>query len=839
MLNKKWNIVVFILAIIYPILLATDTYAQTPLTSDQIPSNSGEDAGSSTPLHALGSPQKIKLASLSFAWNTPTSLASFERNGKVWLIFDDLQQVDVESLKKTAGPLVKNIFQFPHPLATLIQIIPSDGVKISIRKEGLLWIVDLHTEELPPHSFKEMTIFTQYDSFKQPYLFIPNEFSGNVISIIDPEIGDIISTAPSSLPYLGTSQTYQYPEFEILQTIQGLAFVINAPDILLTRSNSGLTLRAQGRGLNISSDLELLKLHQLKKDNADTIKKFNLQIAAKYQKMPFSEAVEAFKKDIISAPANQKNQLRIELARYYIYHGLGTNALFILNQIKNAKLPEAKTDDFNSLRGVANFLARRYQEASSDFSQGKLPDTDEGIFWRTLSQSAYEYNEANNSVIFAHISLIRDYPQNIKDQIALVATENAIHTGDDLSAQNFIDILRSVPDRLRDITPQINYLAAQKLELQGYPRNAIKEYRNLISLPSAKYSALSRYNNAILSQKLEIMPTKEAIAELERLRFAWSEQKFKLNLLDQLASLYLKDFDYYNALRTLNETIIFAKDQNDKDRLTKRMMRVFEEIFLSNQADAKLSPITALALYQDFNWLSELSPRRHSIIQHLADRLVAVDLLPRAYNLLLSLLQESNLTNEDRARIGSRIAIIHLFEKRPHQALDVLEKTDSPTLSLETTNPRKVIQARAYTMLNQTDKALKLLNDDYSKTALLHKFEIYWNGHQWDKAADTVKHLIEEPQTGKPLSQEQINFILDWATTLKQSGKETVLLRLRNKFLPFFTNTKYYSAFNILTKQLKKDKVDINEINTIVNDVKTFTNYAKIYGESLQTQPLE
>ena len=33
--------------------------------------------------------------------------------------------------------------------------------------------------------------------------------------------------------------------------------------------------------------------------------------------------------------------------------------------------------------------------------------------------------------------------------------------------------------------------------------------------------------------------------------------------------------------------------------------------------------------------------------------------------------------------------------------------------------------------------------------------------------------MIEKPVPGQPLSEEQINYILDWATALKKSGKET------------------------------------------------------------------
>ena len=575
------------------------------------------------------------------------------------------------------------------------------------------------------------------------------------------------------------------------------------------------------------------------KDEQLTTPAFNLQIPQKQLDMKFVDAVDSLKKQIIEAPMAQKNQLRIELARYYVYYGLGTNALYILNQIKKAGLPESQTDSFHALSGIANFLARRYEEAVKDFGYGNLPKLNEGIFWRTLSQSAYEFNENNNAIIFSLISLIRDYPQAIKDQIALVAAQNSLYTGDDLSTQSFIDILRSVPDRLRNLTPEINYLSAKKLELQGYPRNAIKEYRTLINSQSSKYSALSRYDNAILSQSIGVSPLKEVIKELEMLKFAWGEKEFKLKVLNSLSELYLKDFDYYNALRVLNDAGNFVQDTKEKQRIANRMVRVFEGIFLSNQADSKLSPVKALALYKDFQWLADMSSKKNAIMQRLADRLVAVDLLARASDLLNELLEAPDLSIENKARIGARLAIIDLFQESPNQALEILDRTQAEGLSLATTGPRRVIRSRALAQLGQTDAALALLANDYSKNALIHKFQLYWQAGRWAEAADTVKYLIEEPQEGHPLSVEQVNYILDWATTLKKAGKETVLVRLRNKFLPYFANTEYHSIFNILTNQLEKDKIDINQIDSIVNDVETFTDNAKFYEESLQDNNVE
>lgn len=786
-------------------------------------------------------PVKDEIVSLRFVWNTPVNIAAFERNGKIWMVFDRPNRMDVATLKKEAKNLAQEIYTLPHPGGTIVVITPAPGVKYALRKEGLLWILDLYTGRPPQFQTKNLTIFTQYDSLKHSYLFVPSNHAGNIISIIDPEIGDIISISTTSELGLGFNMPYRYPDFDILPTAQGLAFVINAPDIILNRGNSGITLKAMGRSLNITSDLDVLKRNQKRldsdKDAAHT-NAFDLQVPQDLTEKNFSTVIDNFKKQILSAPLDQKNNLRIKLAQYYIYHGLGTNALYILNQMRKLDLPETKTDRFYALSGVANFLARRYKEAVADFSQGTIPNSAEGVFWRTIAQSASEYKEENNAIIFAHISLMRDYPQAIKDQVAIIAARNAIATGDDLSSQNFIDILSSVPDRLRNLNPQITYLSAQKLEMQGYIRNAIKEYQTLLNSDSAMFSAYARLHHTILSQMVNFIDAKTAIKELEKLRFAWGEKDFKIRLLNKLADFYLKDHDYYNALRVLNEEGFLVEGQQ-KEFIAGKMVKIFEDIFIGNHADENLSPIKSLALYQDFQWLAELSPKQNMITQKLADRLVAVDLLPRAQDLLLSLLQKDDLTPDNKARVGARLAVIYLFENKPQEALDMIEITTAPNLTSETSNPRRIIAARALSALNRPDEALALLEDDFSPTAIRHKFEIYWNAGDWDNASNTIKYLIEEPTPGQKLSPLQVGYILDWATTLKQAGKETVLVRLRNKFMPYFENTPYHSAFNVLTNHLEKEKIDIKAINSIITDVQNFNNFSKFYTESLKESNLE
>lgn len=777
-------------------------------------------------------PTHSNVASLSFSWNIPVSLAVFKRGEQLWIVFDHPQVVDMEELRKDAGLLADNIFQFPHPGATIIRMTPKEHVKTFIRKEGLLWIVDLFTGDIP-NKTKDMTIFTQYDGLKRAYLFVPTSTAGNVVAAIDPDVGDIITIATTSDIAHGVNNPYHYPEFDMLNSEQGLAFVIETPDIMLNRGNTGLTLKAPNRGLNITPDLEMLKRQQLFRQSGDSLSNFDIHVSPQILAKDFNSAITQLNQDIIAAAPEDKNKARLELVKYYIAKGLGTNALKILHQLQNEKAAEATSDKFHALLGVSNFLTRRYDEAIANFGHGQLPMFSETVFWRTLASSAKEFKAEDNVILFSHVSLIRDYPQELKDQIAIIGAETAIKANDDISAQNFIDVLKTSTNRLKNRQPQIDYLIAKKFELQGYPRNAIKEYQRISRYEDLKFSSLARYDAAVLGEKFGAMSLDNAISELEKLRFAWSEINFKKDLLQNLARLYVKKRDYYNGLKTLQELEPLV-DEEKKALITQKMVQWFEDIYANNQAD-DMSAVRSLALYQDFGWLAKLSPLRVDMTQKLADRLVAVDLLPRAQQLLLDLLKDKNLDIQERGKLGARLALIYLFEKKSPEALSILDATEDDNLPETLQAHRRVIRAKTLANLELTEEALLLLQDDYSKNAFLLKSEIFWNAQQWAEASDALKYLVDKPQKGTELSVEQIGYILDWATALKKAGKDTVLVRLRNKFQPFFVNTKYYSAFNILTNHLETDKIELKAIKNAVSDVQAFSNFAKNYNESLKS----
>lgn len=778
--------------------------------------------------------QRGKSASLSFSWNIPVGLSVFKRGEYLWIIFDHSQTVDVEELATSADSLIDEMIQIPNFQALMLRIKLKDGVFYTVRKEGLLWIVDLLSHELPFET-KDLQIFTQYNSQKQPYLFIPIQSPGNTVSTLDPEIGDTIITAPSMEIGIGLNKSYTYPDLDLLSSFQGLVIISKTNDIVVNRATTGLTIQGYSSGLNISQNLETLKRQALLSMDDSGLSPITGTSNADILNKPFVEAVAQLRSEINEAPDDQKDKARLELAKYYVTRGLGTNALSILNKIKDSDSPEAKSEKLYGLLGVANFLANHYEESVEDFSYGKLPTFNEAIFWRTLASSAIEYKDEYSGILLSFISIIRDYPEEIKDRIALVGAQIALNAGDDLAAQNFIDLLKNSkhPGRL---VPAVHYFTGKKLVLQGSPMSAVNEYKRILPMDSLKYSAMARKEIVEIGLKLNLFPLEKAISEFERLRYTWSEKTFKLSLLDGLADMYVKNKDFYNAFGILNELKSLSEEQ-DKPIIEKRMVKLFEDVYISNEAD-NMPALKSLAMYQDYEWLAPKSSRYNTIVQKLSDRLVAVDLLDRAEALLSNQLRYEAMTKLDRAKIGTRIALVNLFNKKNEEAVLMLDATQSDNLPETLSLQRKIIRAKALTNLDREDEALELLKNDYSKNAILLKSEIYWNAGLWGPASDNLKYLIEKPTPGQVLSEEQVNYILDWATALKKSGKETVIVRLRNKFIPYFQKTKYYSVFNILTGRLEDDKIDINSIDQTINDVTAFSNFAKIYTNSLKSGDL-
>jgi hypothetical protein len=134
------------------------------------------------------------------------------------------------------------------------------------------------------------------------------------------------------------------------------------------------------------------------------------------------------------------------------------------------------------------------------------------------------------------------------------------------------------------------------------------------------------------------------------------------------------------------------------------------------------------------------------MIAALADRLVKVDLLDRAGDLLERQVK-TRLSGADKVKAGTRLAAVRLLDEKPDGALRALGETENPDATApELQAQRQRLRARAMFDTGDTLKGLGLITNDASLEGLWLKSDMFWKLREWPSAADALGQLISAEQ---------------------------------------------------------------------------------------------
>src|SRR5690606_259222 len=122
----------------------------------------------------------------------------------------------------------------------------------------------------------------------------------------------------------------------------------------------------------------------------------------------------------------------------------------------------------------------------------------------------------------------------------------------------------------------------------------------------------------------------------------------------------------------------------------------------------EMGPITALGIYYDFQQLTPPGARGDEMIRNLARRLVKVDLLTQAADLLEYQI-DSRLEGVAQAQIAADLAVIRIADRNPEGALAALNRTRLANLSPSLQRQRRVLEARALLDAGREELAIDLL----------------------------------------------------------------------------------------------------------------------------------
>src|SRR5439155_21039238 len=150
----------------------------------------------------------------------------------------------------------------------------------------------------------------------------------------------------------------------------------------------------------------------------------------------------------------------------------------------------------------------------------------------------------------------------------------------------------------------------------------------------------------------------------------------------------------------------------------------FDGLFLAGKGDA-MPAIDALSLFYDFRELTPIGRRGDEMIRRLTDRLVSVDLLDQAAELLQHQI-DHRLQGAARAQVATRLAVVYLMNRKPDRALATLQSTRITDLSNDLRDQRLLLEARALSNLGRHDVALELITNISSREAVRLRSDVLW-----------------------------------------------------------------------------------------------------------------
>jgi len=754
-----------------------------------------------------------------FDFDEPVAAATFRRGGAVWIVFDKPTIVDTETLKAAAGEAAFEILQLPNPNATVLRIRTSRRYNPAVSRDGLAWIIDLAERELAPQS--ALKVSAQPTSQVGPRLFITVPEPGRPIPIVDPNVGDNFVAVPVIPLGQAIGQNFRYPQFLLRVAAQGIV-IDPLTDDLRTRSlrqgveisNGGVELAVTNVSADAAAHAELSASRPMVKAIEDLAQYYaptNEFLAAKRE----------METEVSSAPANRRTPARLELAKFFFANAYAAETLAVL-RVALDDIPLLEDDPVvRVLRGGSQYLMGRYDEALADLTHPSVAGNDEARLWAAAATAQLGDRLGSARDLRFTGSIARDYPRPLKMPLGILITEVAAETGDGQGAQLFLEALNLEKPR-NDEQAKLKFAEGKLRELDGDFEAAVALWEEVTESENRPSRARARVALTEMLLKLRRIEHRDAIEEYEKLRFAWRGDKMEFNNLRRLGSLYLDEGFFREGLSTLKEAATHFREFPEAPEVTKQMSDTFNSLFLGDEA-AELDPVKAIAIYNEFKELTPAGPRGDEMIRNLADRLVDVDLLDRAAELLSAQVQ-FRLEGVQKARVGGRLALIYTLDRNYQRALEVLQATGVEGMPEELESQRRHLLAQVLIGLNRDNDALALLETDESESAELLRAEMFWNSGNWLEAAASYRVLVRQSEASPDelLSDAQAARILNYAVALTNSGGERAVQQLKLEFAPTMAQSKFAEVFQLVTTQETPGILDPIVVPEKVQEVETF-----------------
>lgn len=758
-----------------------------------------------------------------FPFKNETPAAAFRRGNTLWLVFDTPAEIAEPVDEYSSGAFEALVTDFAAEGldgSRVVRLELSSDRLAAIGSEGRAWVLSLGDVLI---SATEPVVLERRQAVGGLYE-VTAELSrpGRVHTLRDPNVGDTLQVITAYPPARGVVRDLHYVDFSAPRTVHGLVFRPN---------HEGVSVRLEGTKAVVAAEAGLILSAEQPVRFSTTTRESGsgLDLGSHFAANPsdLRERREELVSRTLQAEGRDLDRARLDLASFYLANNLTHEALGVLSVLRaSLRQPELETP-IRIVEGATNVIANRPADALNTLADA-LSDNPDARFWRTIARAQLGDWEGARIEALGSELLASSYPNWIRTRFLLAGFRAAVEREDVTMATRLlrqVDLASMSPDQIA----QFELVSGMLDELNGRHAEALESYGRVIAADRRPVTPQAVLRTINLLDQMGTLDVEKAVGTLMTQWTLWRGDATELAVIEKLADLLYRSGNYRDAFSLTRQAAEIHSNSEVLSRLMDRAQVEFAGLYLDGKADS-LDAIEALSIYYDFRQLTPAGNDGDQMIRNLAQRLIRVDLLDQAAE-LLEYQVANRLSGAAKSQVAADLAIIYIANRNPAKALEVLYQTRLAGLPPALERQRRVLEARALIDAGRFDLALDMLAGMGGRDTELLRVDAYWKARRHREAAETIETLYAAEVDRGSLSPVARMNVVKAAVGYVMANDQIGLSRLRNRYSDIMSRTPEWPMFAFVTDTLDTSASEFRDLARQIASTDSLNAFLNAYRE--------